>query len=75
MPDDRASSAPDEQQSTGYIPGGDISTRYGNYLRLAFGRMTEEGARQWKVDRDERNQEADCARCEKHRDYLLMYSM
>lgn len=74
MPDDQGLDTPNEQGSTGYVSGDDLSTRYGNYFRLAFGRMTEEGAQQWKLDRDERNKEADCARCEKHRDYLLMYS-
>ncbi|KAL8938663.1 MAG: hypothetical protein Q9211_003095 [Gyalolechia sp. 1 TL-2023] len=69
MPED------EEQQSTGYVPGAGLWTRYGNYFRLASGRMTEEGAQQWKLDRDERNKESDCARCEKHRDYLLRYKM
>ncbi|KAL9002814.1 MAG: hypothetical protein Q9188_004276 [Gyalolechia gomerana] len=63
MPDDQGSNTPGKQQSTGYVPGDGLSTRYGNYFRLASGRMTEEAAQQWKLDRDERNQEADCARC------------
>lgn len=71
MPDDQGSNTPG---NTGYVPGDGLSTRYANYFRLASGRMTEEAAQQWKLDRDERNKEADCARCEKHRDYLLMYS-
>lgn len=77
MPDDQGSSTsntPSDQDDIGYVPGGDFLTRYGNYFRLASGQMTEEGAKQWKIDRDERNKEADCAKCEKHRDYLLMYS-
>ncbi|KAL9603485.1 MAG: hypothetical protein Q9219_001172 [cf. Caloplaca sp. 3 TL-2023] len=74
MPDGETSSTPAEQANTGYIPGHDLSTRWGNSFRLLFGQMTDEGALQWKQDRDEQNEEADCARCVKHRDYLLMYS-
>ena len=74
MSDEKLSNTPEEQQSTGYVPGDDFSNQWGNYFRRRFGRMTEEGALQWKLDRDERNREADCTRCEKHRDYLLMYS-
>ncbi|KAL8973661.1 MAG: hypothetical protein Q9197_002088 [Variospora fuerteventurae] len=75
MPDDKTSPAPEEQKFTGYVPGNDSKTRWGNYFRYLSGQMTQEGKRQMKIARDDREEEADCARCEKQRDYLLMYSV
>lgn len=69
MPDDESQSL-DEQQSTGYVPG----DAWGNRFRYTFGLMTDEGLLQRKQARDDRNEAADCARCEQSRDYLLMYS-
>ncbi|KAI4282592.1 MAG: hypothetical protein L6R35_005362 [Caloplaca aegaea] len=74
MPDDKTSPAPEEQKFTGFVPGNDSKTRWGNYFRYLSGQMTQEGKRQMKIARDDREEEADCARCEKQRDYLLMYS-
>ncbi|KAI4137895.1 MAG: hypothetical protein L6R39_007060 [Caloplaca ligustica] len=74
MPDDKTSPTPQEQHNTGFVSGNDWTTRWGNNFRLASGQMTEEGMRQMKEARDDRNAEADCARCEKQRDYLLSYS-
>ncbi|KAL8732029.1 MAG: hypothetical protein Q9166_002981 [cf. Caloplaca sp. 2 TL-2023] len=74
MPDDKASPTPEKQEDTGFVPGDDFSAKLTNYFRLALGRMSDDGARQWRKARDERNEEADCARCKKHRDYLLRYS-
>ncbi|KAL8783941.1 MAG: hypothetical protein Q9213_004271 [Squamulea squamosa] len=74
MSDHQTSSSLENQQDTGFVPGDDFSAKWTNYFRLALGRMTDEGARQWKKARDERNEATDIARCEKHRDYLLAYS-
>ncbi|KAL9015285.1 MAG: hypothetical protein Q9173_000083 [Seirophora scorigena] len=74
MSDNSKLPAPEEQQNTGYIPGNDFQTRWGNNFRHLSGQMTQEGKRQMKIARDDREEEADCARCEKQRDYLLTYS-
>lgn len=58
----------------GYIPGEDSTTRWRNFFSLLTGRMTDEGKEHYRRDRDIRHEEADCKRCEKHRDYLLSYS-
>ncbi|KAL8704616.1 MAG: hypothetical protein Q9201_002202 [Fulgogasparrea decipioides] len=70
MPDDQASPAPESNKDTGF----ELGDKWGNIYRLALGRVTDEGRRQWRNARDDRNEEADCAKCEKHRDYLLQYS-
>ena len=36
--------------------------------------MTAEGKELYRLDVNIRHEEQDCARCEKHRDYLLQYS-
>lgn len=69
MPADESKSL-DEQKSTGFVPGDAL----GNRFRLTLGWMTDEGRKQWKEARDDRKEAADCAKCEKNRDYLLMYS-
>lgn len=74
MSDHQRSSLPENQEDTGFVTGDDLSAKWTNYFRLAFGRMTDDGARQWKKARDERNEATDITRCEKHRDYLLAYS-
>lgn len=74
MPEDKESPTLGEQGDTGFTPGNGWLTRWGNHIRLAFGQITGEGMLQMKEARDDRNEEADCARCEKQRDYLLMYS-
>ncbi|KAI4118410.1 MAG: hypothetical protein LQ345_001523 [Seirophora villosa] len=74
MSDNSKLPAPEEQQNTGYTPGNDITTRWANNFRLISGQMTQEGKRQMKIARDDRKEEADCARCEKQREYLLSYS-
>ena len=60
---------------TGYTPGEDSTTRWRNFFSLLAGNMTPEGKAQYKRDRDIRHEDADCRRCEKHRDFLLKYSM
>lgn len=60
---------------TGYTPGDDGFTRWRNTFNLLLGRMTDEGAKQYKKDRDDRYVDEHCQRCEKHRDWLLQYSM
>lgn len=74
MPDDTTSPASGSQESTGYDPSDSFSAKLGNFFRLALGRITDDGVRQWIKARDDLNEEADCAKCEKHRDYLLQYS-
>lgn len=74
MPDEQSSNTPERQQDTGYDSSEDWTAKWSNVFRLATGRMTDEGSLQWKKDRDDRNEEADCAKCEKNRDYLLQYS-
>lgn len=74
MSDDKVSHTPEEQRSTDFVPADDWTTQWANYFRSVLGRTTEEELRQLKKARDDRNEEANCARCEKQRDYLLMYS-
>ncbi|KAI4198864.1 MAG: hypothetical protein LQ350_005013 [Teloschistes chrysophthalmus] len=75
MPDEQSSNTPERQQDTGYDSSEDWTAKWSNVFRLATGRMTDEGTLQWKKDRDDKNEEADCAKCEKNRDYLLQYKM
>ncbi|KAI4207019.1 MAG: hypothetical protein LQ348_000706 [Seirophora lacunosa] len=63
MSDNSKLPAPEEQQNTGFTPGEDITTRWANNFRLFSGQMTQEGKRQMKIARDDRKEEADCARC------------
>lgn len=72
--DSNALDAP-STKSTGYTSGDDNSTRWGNWFSLLTGQMTDEGKEQYRRDRDLRHEKADCERCEKHRDFLLQYSM
>ncbi|KAI5299342.1 Mitochondrial inner membrane protease atp23, partial [Ascosphaera atra] len=58
---------------TGYVPGDDAWTICKNLYRYAKGNMTQDGIRQFKIDSDKRNEEADCKRCEESRDFLLQY--
>ncbi|KAI4230442.1 MAG: hypothetical protein L6R36_000071 [Xanthoria steineri] len=74
MSDDKASPSPNSHEDSGFVPGDDFTAQWINYFRLVFGRMTDDGERQWKKARDLRNEATDCAKCEKHRDYLLNYS-
>jgi len=45
-----------------------------NYFRVLTGGMTAEGRHHYRESRYRANEARDCARCEKHRDYLLRYS-
>ena len=74
MSNDKTSPSPDSQEDSGFVPGDDFTAQWINYFRLVFGRMTDDGERQWKKARDLRKEATDCAKCEKHRDYLLNYS-
>ncbi|KAL8919280.1 MAG: hypothetical protein Q9172_005064 [Xanthocarpia lactea] len=74
MSDDETSPSPENQDDSGFVPGDDFLARWTNRFRLALGRMSDDSARQWKNARDIRSEATDCARCEKHRDYLLRYS-
>lgn len=57
-----------------YIPGDDGFTRWRNTFNLLLGRLSDEGVAQYIKKRDDRFEEEDCSRCEKHRDWLLQYS-
>jgi hypothetical protein len=61
-------------QENGYESGDDANTRWRNWFSLLLGRMTEEGKKQYRHDRDVRFEAKDCARCEKWRDFCLNYS-
>ncbi|KAL8695613.1 MAG: hypothetical protein Q9224_003296 [Gallowayella concinna] len=74
MPDNDPSPTPEKQKDNGFVPGDKYIARWTNYFRLLTDRMSYEGTLQWKKDRDIRNEKADCATCEKQRDYLLTYS-
>jgi inner membrane protease ATP23 len=65
---------PDNPESTGFIPGEDAGTRWRNWYAILTGKMNEKGLEQYVQARDLRNEEADCKRCEKQRDYLLQFS-
>lgn len=62
-------------KDTGYTPGDDTFTKWRNIFAFLSGSMTDQGKEQFRLDRDERNEESDCKRCEKQRDYLLQYSV
>ena len=66
---------PDTTESTGYVPGDDVGTRWRNWFAILTGKMNQKGQEQYVEARDLRNEEADCKRCEKQRDYLLQFSM
>ena len=70
---ENSSPAP-ESNDTSFIPGDDGWTRWRNTITLLTGRMSPEGKQQYRKARDDHNEEADIARCEKYRDYLLSYS-
>lgn len=65
---------PNNPKSTGFIPGDDAGTRWRNWYAVLTGKMNEKGREQYVEARDTRNEEADCKRCEKQRDYLLQFS-
>ncbi|KAI9879440.1 MAG: Mitochondrial inner membrane protease atp23 [Pleopsidium flavum] len=73
MPEAEPPSNP-SSKDTGYTPGDDNFSRWRNVFAILTGSMTQEGKELYRVARDERNEEADCKRCEKQRDYLLQYS-
>ena len=60
--------------TTGFIPGDDTWTQFRNIYSILTGKMSNEGIEQFRVARDDRNEAADCKRCEDQRDYLLQYS-
>lgn len=68
------SQAPSGLQDNGFTPGDGFFTQVKNILNIVTGRMTEEGKEQFRIARDDRNEEADIKRCEEQRDYLLNYS-
>ena len=74
MSEDKSNTAP-ESKDTGFRPGDDAGTRWRNTFTLLTGGMTPEGRQQYRKARDDHHEEADIARCEKYRDYLLSYSM
>ena len=67
-------SHPPDPKNTGYTPGDDSWTKWRNIFSILTGNMTDEGKRQYKLARDDRNEKADCQKCEQQRDYLLQYS-
>jgi len=68
------SQKPETAEPTGFIPGDDAGTRWRNWFAILTGKMNEKGLQQYVEARDIRNEEADCKRCEKQRDYLLQFS-
>lgn len=60
--------------NTGFIPGDETWTQFRNIYSILTGKMSKEGIEQFRVARDDRNEAADCKRCEDQRDYLLQYS-
>lgn len=74
MPDDEPSPKSEKQDDTGFIPGDDLWAQWTNWFRRASGRMSDETTLQYRKARDKRKEAADCAECEKNRDYLLTYS-
>ena len=73
--DPKAPSDAPSPKDTGYTPGEDSATRWRNWFLLLTGQMTDQGKEQYRRDRDLRHEKADCERCEKHRDFLLQYSV
>ncbi|KAL2399803.1 Mitochondrial inner membrane protease atp23 [Exophiala dermatitidis] len=59
---------------TDFLPSDTLSARFKNFYRMATGKMSPEGAKQYWEDADRRYSELDCKRCEQQRDYLLKFS-
>ena len=74
MADDERIARP-TPKDTGYTPGEDSFSKWRNVFSILTGQMTPEGKEQYRLARDLRNEEADCQRCEKQRDYLFKYSL
>ena len=73
MSSDQSTEKP-EIKDTGCRPGDDAWTKWRNTFALLSGGLTAEGKQQYRRARDDHNEDSDCQRCEKHRDYLLSYS-
>ncbi|KAL8795890.1 MAG: hypothetical protein Q9182_007474 [Xanthomendoza sp. 2 TL-2023] len=75
MSENEASPAPKKQENNDLVPDDGFVAKWINYFHLALNPpMTFEEALQRKQARDKREEAADCAKCEKHRDFLLAYS-
>lgn len=57
-----------------FLPSTTLTNRFKNFYRMATGSMSASGQAAYWSDADARYSAIDCARCEKHRDYLLRYS-
>lgn len=73
MSEDQTSSKP-TPENTGYTPPDEKYARWRNIFAILTGTMTDEGKEQFRKEREDLNEEADCKRCEQQRDYLLQYS-
>ena len=62
------------QDGSDFLPSNTWWNRSRNWMRMVAGNMSKAGQKKYWTDADERYEEFDCKRCEKHRDYLLQYS-
>jgi inner membrane protease ATP23 len=69
-----AGGAASSPKDTDYRSGEDSYSKWRNVFSILTGQMTPEGKEQYRLARDIQNEEADCKRCEKQRDYLFKYS-
>lgn len=65
---------PDDTKGFAFVPPKSIWQTWLNWQRMATGRMSPLGQKQYWEDADTRYSAADCRSCESHRDFLFKYS-
>ena len=63
-----------KSNSSEFLTGNDMWTRWRNFYRMASGNMSPEGQKKYWHDADRRYERVDCKRCESQRDWLLQNS-
>ena len=67
-------SAPEDNKGFAFIPPKTFWQTWLNFQRMATGRMSRTGYKQYWEDADVRYSASDCKSCESHRDFLFSYS-
>lgn len=70
----QSTAPPASVNGSDFLPSETMSARFKNFYRMATGKMTPEGQKQYWADADKRYSDVDCKRCETQRDYLLQFS-
>jgi len=71
---DSTETQPSKDNGSDFLPSDALSARFKNFYRMATGKMSQQGQKQYWEDADRRYSTLDCQRCEKQRDYLLQFS-